>query len=169
MTEDTTDDSWLEGDAAEAPAGLLSKRALSDLTGLAPKKIDALVRSGMPATPGTSSRAGYSFDLKAVIAWLADGQGATTTDPLALARQRKAAAEAERIERQNRAADGDLISAKEVRREIAFGMSHLRQELLAIPTRLTSQSDDVRATIKAEIVAAINAMALTHGGDDAKA
>lgn len=160
-------ESWddLEDDAPP-DMGRLSKRELAAVTGLAPKRLDALVRAGMPATPGASTRAGYTFDLHEVFAWLVDNQGGPDADPLALARQRKAEAEAARIETANRKAAGELVAAAEVRREIREGMANLRSELLAIPARL-AVSAEVQATVMAGIVAAINAMSIEHGSDDA--
>lgn len=155
---DADDTDWLDGPPR------LSKRELADLSGLAPAKIDALVRAGMPARPGTSRRAGYSFDLKEIFPWLvANGQ----EDALAAARQRKVEAEAEKIEQANLKAAGELVSIVEVRSEIADGISALRSHLLAIPSRLVDQSEEVKAAVRQEIVASINAMSFTHGGDDA--
>jgi phage terminase Nu1 subunit (DNA packaging protein) len=162
------EESWLEG-RPEPATDALTKRELAALTGLAPKKIDGLIRAGMPATPGSSARAGYSFDLKAIFGWFVDGQGATPPDAMTLARQRKAEAEAARIERQNREAAGDLISAKEVRREIAEGMAALRTALLAIPARLADLPPEVQDAVRSEIVAAINSMSVDHGVEHASA
>jgi hypothetical protein len=144
-------------DDTPEPDAALTKSALAALTGLPPKKIDALMRAGMPHTPGPTSRASSTFNLKAIFAWFADG-GAEPPDPLLLARQRKIEAEAARIERANRKLDGELIPRANARREIADGMANLRQELLAVPTRLTSESAEVQSTVRIEIIAAINAM-----------
>ena len=161
----TEDLSWLERPTAP-DMGHLSRRELAEITGLAPKRIDALIRAGMPCTPGASARAGYSFDLKAIIKWFVDDQGA---DPLTLARQRKVEAETRRIERENRKAAGELISIPEARREIAEGMVALRAHLLAIPSRLTDQSEEVKAAVRGEIVAGINALSFEHGDPNAPA
>lgn len=158
MTQD--DVSWLDG-----PAARLSKREFAELTGLVPAKIDALVRAGMPAQPGASRRAGYTFDLKEAVGWWVNSNG--QEDALAAARQRKVEAEAQKLEQSNLKIAGELISIAEVRREISEGMSALRSALLAIPSRLIDQSEDVKAAVRTEIISSINALSFSHGGDDA--
>jgi len=143
-------------DLPEADAAL-SKHEFSRVTGLAPREIDALVRAGMPATPGPTSRAGFTFNLKAAIRWMADDQ--RTDDPLTVARQRKALAEAERLEIQNQKIAGSLVDADIVKSEIARNVAEWRSALLQIPLRLTAQSPEVREAVGKEIEATINARA----------
>jgi hypothetical protein len=156
-------DSFINKNAIEGLRGfgpLVRDEAVTRIrvnTGLPPKRIDALMRAGMPHTPGPTSRAPATFNLKAIFAWFAEGN-AEPPDPLMLARQRKVEAEAARIERANRKSDGELIPKDAARREIADGMAKLRHELLAIPTRLTSESAEVQSTVRIEIIAAINGM-----------
>ena len=104
--------SW--DDIGDEPA-LLSKRAFAEATGLVPAKIDALMRAGLPTTPNAFPRRGHGYDLKVAFAWLVDNHGKDDEqDPLTVARQRKAVAEAERIEIANRKASGELVDVSVV-------------------------------------------------------
>lgn len=154
-------------DADADDSALLNKRQLSELSGLPVKRIEAFVRAGLPSIPGATTRAPIRFDVRAVFDWFANGQGAAP-DPFLAARQRKAEAEAEALEFKNRKAAGDLVSLREVRRDLAEGLAQLRGHMLAIPARMTGQSDQVRAEIKTAIVEGLNAFSIPAvGADDA--
>lgn len=136
----------------------LSKRELCALTGLTPKLVERFARDGMPTTPGKGSRSPHSYDLKAVVGWLADLHE-KPVDPLSLARQRKAQAEAERLEQLNAERAGDFLSRQDRDREAADAVATFRAELLSIPARLTSLSEEDRSLVRGEIVESINTLA----------
>ena len=142
--------SWDDLDDADS---LLSKREFVELTGLAPRQVDALVRAGAPAIAGASTRAGYSFELKPVMAWLMR-QYESPADPLAEIKQRRAALELKRAERADRMEAGELADLDDVKANIAEGIARFRSRLLDIPARLTAQSDEVRRDVGNEIASA---------------
>jgi phage terminase Nu1 subunit (DNA packaging protein) len=151
------------GDTAPTvPLTGLTMAELATATGFNLKRLEQMIRNGMPvaAKPGATKRSRRCFDLPAVIGWLASGE----QDPMTAAKQRKAVAEAERMEFQNRKAAGDLVSLKEVRGELAEGMALLRNNLLAISARMTNQTDEVRAEVKAAIIDGVNSFSISSSG-----
>lgn len=161
--------------AAEAvPIHGLSKRQLAAALGKPLRTVDKLCRDGLPCRSAGSRAAGLRFDLPVAIEWIAAHRaaeaGGEASDALAQAKIAKAKAEAAKLERANAQAAGELVPLAELEREIAEGMAALRSTLLAIPARLTEHAPEMRASVKAEIVAAINGFAITHcdsGGDHA--
>ena len=149
-------------DAPTVPVIGLTMAELATATGFSLKRLEQMIRNGMPvaAKPGATKRSRRRFDLPAVIGWLASSE----QDPMTAAKQRKAIAEAERMEFQNRKAAGDLVALKEVRSELAEGMALLRNNLLAISARMTNQTDEVRAEVKAAIIDSVNSFSIPSAG-----
>lgn len=146
-----------EGDddqaANDATPALVTKRELCDLSGLPLKKIEALIRSGLPCVPGETSRAPIRFDIKKVFAWLVAGNAAPP-DPMEDIKIRKARIALRREERNDLKDAGELISKENTKIAIARGVARFRSTLLDIPERLTGQSVEVRHAVNAGIVAA---------------
>ena len=90
-------------------------------------------------------------------------------------RARLAAAQAEKVERQNAVEKGDLIPAAEFHQMMTSAFVRVRAKLLALPSRLTpvlaieTKAAVVEAVLKAEIYAALNELAATRITADGQA
>jgi phage terminase Nu1 subunit (DNA packaging protein) len=151
-----------EGDA---PAALLTKRELGDVSGWSPRQIDSYVRAGMPTVPGDRPRAPVGFELAAVFRWFVEFNAASV-DPMDDLKKRRAAIALAREERKDRDEAGEFYPRAAVHREIDEAMVELRNDLLTIPASLVDQPPDVRAAVKVAIVAKINSVSFEHGGTD---
>lgn len=154
------DDTELALVPALVPVTGMTKDQLAEATGLNLREIDQLIRDGLPGKRGKSRRDGWRFDLPAVFQWLRDN------DPMEAAKQRKADAEAKRLELANLKTEGAFYKTGEVHADIDDAMAALRSDLLSIPASLLDQSEEVRAAVKVAIVAKINSMAYPHVNRD---
>lgn len=138
-----------------APTKTFTRLELSKLSGLAPKKIDAFVRAGMPVIRNAERKEALRFGLKAVFAWLSDNRE-KPVDELAQERQRKLRLENEKLIYDAKIRSGEFGSMNEIRAEVAEGVERIRQHFLAIPATMTSINDETRAEIHADMVTGIN-------------
>jgi phage terminase Nu1 subunit (DNA packaging protein) len=133
----------------------LTKGELATALGITPAVIGKLVREGAPFVPGSGGRAGHRYDIPDLVQWLIEErEKPAPTDPLTLARQRKAEAEAEKIEIANKKAAGGLWDAELVKDAIRRNVARLRTYLLDVPDRLTGAATAVRDQVRNEIAGA---------------
>jgi len=162
----TDPDAWWDAaddDAAPpSPSNVapLDRMQLVAFTGLTPRMIDKHVASGMPCTRGAGRGSPLRFDPPTVIQWLLrEAAGENESGSLADLKRQAQALTVERRQIEMDQMRGTMIEVEPLRNIIAECVAELRDRFLSIPDRLETTAS-ARAAFKAEVVSAINDLAL---------
>lgn len=108
-----------------------------------------------------------SYDARAVVAWFTAKNGSATSgdESFATQRERLAAAQAEKVEAENRIRRGELVEIEQLGAEWDDLVLSARAKLLSLPTKVAPQligrtdPNAIRAILKTEINAALAELA----------
>lgn len=133
----------IEPNPKPANGNLISETELADLLGLTSSRIRTLTRDGVlkRVAPAVYDRReavrAYSHALREALR--KKGHASKGGDALAAEKLRLATAQADKLERANAAARGELVAVSEVAREWAGVLRGVRAGLLALPSRIGSR------------------------------
>jgi phage terminase Nu1 subunit (DNA packaging protein) len=159
-------DDWLNDDAPDVTTGgvgdVVTKQKLAQLFGLSGASIDKAFANGAPVIAKGNKKQGWQINSAAFFAWYTRWKVESVTgDPDAMdfekAKTRVQIATAERIERENRKKERELVPIADVITVLAEEASNVRSHLMTVPGRLAvtvaAESDPVacEALIQDEI------------------
>jgi phage terminase Nu1 subunit (DNA packaging protein) len=157
-----------------APSNQISETELADLLGLTANRIRTLTRDGIVKRTGKATYdrreavRSYAHALREALT--KKGHASKGGDAMAAEKLRLATALAEKAERANAAARGDLIPASDVAREWAGVLRGVRAGLLALPSRVGSRLGHLTphdlSEIDLEVRATLNDLSESEDGSD---